>query len=91
MTIEYQPRRRLFTHHLSGTVLPEVWRMCLVTMMLALLCATLYNPLRKDVKEGGKRTLLYHTFNDCDAFFNMCTTFVTFSLAFFNSTVFNRW
>ena len=34
---------------------------------------------------------MYYIFQDCDAFFTMCTTFVTFILSFFNATVFQRW
>ncbi len=91
MTVEYAPRRRLWLHHYAGTVLPEVWGICFFTMCLALLCAVIYNPMRKEVERGGKKSLLFHIFADCDAFFSMCTTFVTFVLSFFNATVFQRW
>lgn len=93
MTIQYMPRGRLplWLGHFNGTVLPEVWRMCFFTCMMALWLTVIYNPLRKSVREGGKKTFLYYVFHDCDAFFGLCTTFVTFTLSFFNATVFGRW
>ncbi|KAL3927432.1 MAG: hypothetical protein SGPRY_002825 [Prymnesium sp.] len=65
--------------------------MCTFTCALALALCLIYNPIRKDVREGGKRTLLYYIFHDCDSFWAMLTTFVTFVLGFFNSNVFQRW
>ena len=92
-SIQYSPRGRLplWLSHYAGTVLPEVWRMCFFTCMMALWLCVIYNPLRKEVREGGKKSFLYYVFHDCDAFFQMCTTFVTFTLSFFNATVFGRW
>lgn len=73
------------------SVLPDVWRMCAFTVCLSFLLCQVYNPIRRAVRDGQKKTLLFYLFHDCDAFFNMCTTFVTFILSFFNATVFTRW
>lgn len=73
------------------SVLPDVWRMCAFTVCLSFLLCQVYNPIRRAVNAGHKKTLLFYLFHDCDAFFAMCTTFVTFILSFFNATVFTRW
>jgi len=73
------------------SVLPDVWRMCAFTVCLAFLLCQVYNPIRRAVRDGQKKTLLFYLFHDCDAFFTMCTTFVTFILSFFNATVYSRW
>ena len=91
MVVAYQPRRRLFLHHFTGTVLPEVWRMIAFTCAMALIMCFVYDPMRRSVRDGGKKSILYYVFQDVDAFFSMCTAFVTFILSFFNATVFNRW
>tara|TARA_B110001452_G_scaffold30514_1_gene23933 strand:- start:716 stop:1933 length:1218 start_codon:yes stop_codon:yes gene_type:complete len=91
MTVSYRPRHILALRHVKGTVLPEVWRMCFFTCALAYCLCCVYNPIRQTVRDGGKKTLLYYTFQDADAFFSMCTSFVTFILSFFNATVFGRW
>ena len=83
--------RRIILRHAARTVLPTVWRMCFFTVGLAFLMCHVYNPIRRAVRKGEKATLLYYIFQDCDAFFTMCTTFVTFILSFFNATVFQRW
>mmetsp|Transcript_7950 Transcript_7950/g.15680 ORF Transcript_7950/g.15680 Transcript_7950/m.15680 type:complete len:334 (-) Transcript_7950:338-1339(-) len=75
----------------SRTVLPAVWRMGFFTMTLSLLLCHIYNPMRRSVRDGGKKTLLFYIFQDCDAFFSICTSFVTFILGFSNATVFQRW
>jgi len=72
-------------------VLPDVWRMCAFTVCLSFLLCHIYNPIRRAVRDGQKKTLIYYLFQDCDSFFNMCTSFVTFILSFFNATVFTRW
>ena len=90
MTVEYKPRQ----HHVlrySGTVLPVVWRLCVFNCSLALLLCYVYDPIRRAVQHGEKKTLIYYAFHDCDAFFSMCTSFVTFVLSFFNANVFQRW
>jgi len=91
MTVTYRPRHILALRHVKGTVLPEVWRMCFFTCALAYCLCHVYNPIRQTVRDGGRKTLLYYIFHDCDAFFAMCSGFVTFILSFFNATVFGRW
>ena len=88
-----RPRLRLprFSALQHVSVLPDVWRMCSFTVCLSFLLCQVYNPIRRAVRDGQKKTLLFYVFHDCDAFFNMCTTFVTFILSFFNATVFTRW
>jgi len=91
MTVTYSPRELLVFSHLKGTVLPEVWRMCAFTCALAYALCHIYNPIRRTVRDGGPKTILYYIFHDCDAFFGLCTSFVTFILSFFNATIFGRW
>ena len=91
MTVTYSPRELLVFSHLKGTVLPEVWRMCAFTCALAYALCHIYNPIRRTVRDGGPKTIVYYIFHDCDAFFGLCTSFVTFILSFFNATIFGRW
>ena len=91
MVVTYNPSHSLLRHGWHGTVLPDVWKMCCVSCSLALLLCNVYNPIRQAVRDGGKKTFLYYVFHDCDAFFALFASFVTFILAFFNSTVFARW
>ena len=83
MTVTYSPRELLVFSHLKGTVLPEVWRMCAFTCALAYALCHIYNPIRRTVRDGGPKTIVYYIFHDCDAFFGLCTSFVTFILSFF--------
>uniref|UniRef100_A0A7S4BFB7 Uncharacterized protein n=1 Tax=Chrysotila carterae TaxID=13221 RepID=A0A7S4BFB7_CHRCT len=46
----------------SRTVLPAVWRMGFFTMTLSLLLCHIYNPMRRSVRDGGKKTLLFYIF-----------------------------
>jgi hypothetical protein len=91
MTVTYRPRQLLVLRHFQGTVLPEVWRMCAFTCALAYCLCHVYNPIRQTVRDGGRKTFLYFIFHDCDAFFGLVTSFVTFILSFFNATIFGRW
>eukprot|EP00308_Calcidiscus_leptoporus_P001270 CAMPEP_0119372344 /NCGR_PEP_ID=MMETSP1334-20130426/18347_1 /TAXON_ID=127549 /ORGANISM="Calcidiscus leptoporus, Strain RCC1130" /LENGTH=300 /DNA_ID=CAMNT_0007389807 /DNA_START=28 /DNA_END=930 /DNA_ORIENTATION=- len=60
-------------------------------MVLSLMLCHIYNPMRRAVRDGQKKTLLFYIFQDCDAFFSLCTSFVTFILGFSNATIFQRW
>ena len=91
MTVRYNPARRLWLHHVRGTVLPSVWLICFLTTTTAFILCHVYDPLRRAVRDGQKKTVLFYVFQDCDAFFGLITTFVTFILTFFNSTIFGRW
>ena len=90
MTVAYKPRRPVLFMY-TGTVLPSVWKISVITMMCALALCFVYNPIRRAVARGEKKSFLYYVFHDCDAFFAMMTPFVTFVLSFFNATVFQRW
>ena len=57
MTVAYKGRHRLL-YRFSGTVLPQVWKMCFLTMFLALGLCFVYNPIRRAVARGDKKTLL---------------------------------
>jgi len=89
----YTPGETLF-FRISGTVIPMVWRMSLLTAVVTWLACLTYDPLRR----GHKSDTLLHSekvmmniFKDMERLLTYLTGFITFILGFFNSIVFHRW
>lgn len=81
---------------LSGTVVPVVWHMSLLTTVMTLLACWIYDPLRQarkapDGNFSARDKLVLNIFADMERVLQLFTGFVTFILGFFNSIVFNRW
>jgi hypothetical protein len=90
----YTPGERTI-FRVSGTILPEVWRMMVLTSALTLVICHCYDPLRraekKSVAMGSREELVLHLFRDMEHVLTYFTGFLTFILGFFNSIVFARW
>jgi len=89
----YKPGETLL-FRLSGTVIPAVWHMSLLTCVVTFFACVIYEPLRQGSKDqalGQREKLLLNLFRDMEKVMQYFTGFVTFILGFFNSIVFNRW
>jgi len=89
----YKPGETLLLR-VSGTVVPTVWRMSLITAVVTYVACLVYDPLRRGERAetlGHYEKLLLNIFLDMDRVLKYLTGFLTFILGFFNSTVFNRW
>ena len=83
----------------SGTVIPLLWRMTLLSTLACTVACFVYDPLRRrskfdpphaDALNADER-LIFKIFADLEEVLRYFTGFVTFILGFFNATVFNRW
>lgn len=67
---EHERRRARIELNLNGfSILSWLWQvagMCMFTCAMALGLCFVYNPIRKEVREMGKKTLIYYIFHDCD-------------------------
>mmetsp|Transcript_82355 Transcript_82355/g.255969 ORF Transcript_82355/g.255969 Transcript_82355/m.255969 type:complete len:379 (+) Transcript_82355:110-1246(+) len=89
----YKPGETLLLR-VSGTVVPTVWRMSLITAVVTYVACLVYDPLRRGERAetlGHYEKLLLNIFLDMDRVLKYLTGFLTFILGFFNSIVFHRW
>ena len=90
----YSPGERTI-FRISGTIIPRVWPMALLSTVLAIALCFIYDPLRRAERQGLaltklQRVILY-LFRDMERVLAYFTGFLTFILGFFNSIVFSRW